>query len=267
MRKKERQLITVGLVILFAAIAYWAYAKPNIGFIDLSDWLNKNETNDNTTYQLAIENLQAAVLESGHVEVTFTLSNVEHFNISEVKVLYALNIANIENATFTELSTTVENGTYKAEIPSSFGDVVYYKVKVLYDVNKTLESEVKSLTVSDTVAPTVSNITVSYNSTTGNATFTINASDNDAIDHIVLFYAITADGNLTNVTFSNVTLTTSPYEITLTIDENVTDTTYYYVDFYIEAYDLSGNSVRLPANDTFEFYANKTASLVFPQTG
>lgn len=259
MRKKERQLITVGLVVLFAAIAYWAYnGLGSGGFIDLSNTLKDNTTED--TYQLAVSDLTANVDQAtGHVLVTFSLTNSEHFNISSVKVLYALNV----NATFTELDAIAENGTYKAEIPGSFGDVVYYKIKVTYDGDKVLESEVQSITVTDTTAPAISNITVSYNSTTGNATFTITADDNDAIDHIVLFYAITADGNATS--FSNVTLTTN--QITLTIDDNTTDTTYYYVDFYVEAYDLSGNSARLPANGTFEFYANTTQSLVFPQSG
>nr|WP_216082422.1 hypothetical protein [Pyrococcus abyssi]QFN51294.1 hypothetical protein [Pyrococcus abyssi] len=266
MRKRERQLVTIGLIVLFGIIAWWAYAKPNIGgFVDLSDLLNKNQTNDNSTtvYKLAIKDLQASVLENGNVEVTFKLLNEEHFNISKVQVLYALNVADSQNANYTEVDATKDNETYKATIPAQFGDIVYYKIKVLYDGNKTLESDVQSITVSDTVAPVISNVTVNYNATTGNATFTITASDNDAIDKIILFYAITPDGNATS--FSNITLSTSPYEITLTIDGNTTDTTYYYVNFYVEAYDLSGNSVRLPTNGTFEFYANETTNLVFQE--
>lgn len=266
MRKKERQIVTIGLIVLFAAIAWWAYnGLGSGGFIDLINTLKDNTTEENT-YQLAITDLAASVDQAtGHVLVTFSLTNAEHFNISSVEVLYALNVADPNNATYTALNATAENGTYKAEVPASFGDVVYYKVKVTYDGDKVLESEVQSITVTDTTAPAISNITVSYNSTTGNATFTISASDNDAIDRVILFYTITADGNATS--FSNVTLTTSPYEVTLTIDDNTTDTTYYYVDFYVEAYDLSGNSARLPANGTFEFYANTTQSLVFPQSG
>jgi len=118
--------------------------------------------------------------------------------------------------------------------------------------------------VSDTIAPTINTIAADYNATTGNATFTITASDNDAIDKIVLYYYISADGNETGATFSNVTLTTSPYEVTLTIDDNTGDATYYYVDFYAEAYDLSGNSVRLPTEGTFEFYANETKAVTYP---
>jgi|GEM_PF-1452398 hypothetical protein len=274
MRKKERQLITFGLVILFVGIAYWAYSGGDFGFIDLSDWLNSeapyNGSTTNETYELGI-NLQASALETGDVQITFSLLNEEYFNISSVKLYYALNVADPANATYTALSLTAENGTYKSTIDSSFGDTVYYYIEVQYIENN--ETKVwrypstgyESITVNDTTAPTVSNVTVSYDSTTGNATFSITASDNDAIDYVMLFYAITADGNAT--TFQNVTLSTSPYEVTLTIDSNVTDTTYYYVDFYVEAFDLSGNSVRLPVNGTFEFYANETVSLVFPQSG
>jgi len=264
MRKKEKQWITIGLIAIFGVVAWWAYSNYDLGgFIDLSDWLNKNSTSDtNTTetYSLAVADLAAIVDQaSGHVTVSFSIANEEHFNISSVKVLYALNVADPTNASYTEISTTKTNSTYEAEIPSAFGDVVYYKVRITYDTDKVLESNVQSITVTDTLTPTINNITVSYNATTGNATFTINASDNDALDKIVFYYAITTDGNAT--TFQNVTLSTSPYETTLTLNAND------YVDFYAEAYDLSGNSVRLPANGTFEFYANETKVVTYPQSG
>ena len=273
MRKKERQLVTIGLIVLFGVIAYWAYAGGDIGFIDLNNSLNSNETTSTETYTLGISNLAATVLDVGDVKITFEIANADKFNITSVKLYYALNVADPANASYTAVSLTDVNDTYEYTVDTAFGDTLYYYIEVQYVEDGTTkvfrypESGYESVTVSDAVAPTISNVTVSYDASTGNATFTISASDNDAIDHIVLFYAITLDGNETAATFSNVTLTTSPYEITLTIDGNTTDTTYYYVDFYVEAYDLSGNSVRLPANGTFEFYANTTQSLVFPQSG
>jgi len=260
LRKKERQLITLGLVVLFAAIAWWAYgghASPGV-VLNLD---NQSNTSTTETYQLAVSDLQASVdQQTGHVLVTFSLTNEEHFNVSSVQVLYALNVADPNNATYTALNATAEDGTYKAEIPSKFGDVVYYKVKVVYDNNKELTSDVQSITVKDTTAPTAT-LSIDYNATTGNATITVNASDNDAIDRVVLFYAVTADGNLTNVTFSNVTLTTAPYTYTLTVDSNTTDSTYYYLDVYAEVYDISGNMVRVPANGTIQLYANETKTV------
>ena len=258
MRKKERQLITLGLVVLFAAIAWWAYnghASPGV-LLNLD-----NRSNSTETYQLAVSDLAAAVDQAtGHVLVTFKLANEEHFNISSVEVLYALNVADPKNATYTALNATAENGTYKAEIPSKFGDVVYYRVKVVYDNNKELVSDVKTIVVKDTAAPT-GTIVINYNATTGNATITVNATDNDAIDKVILFYAVTADGNLTNVAFSNVTLNVSPYSYTLTVDSNTTDSTYYYLDVYAEVYDLSGNMARVPANGTVQLYANETKTI------
>ncbi|WP_240921892.1 hypothetical protein [Thermococcus sp. ES12] len=263
MRKKEKRWITIGLIVLFAAIAWWAYngGFGSGGFIDLSNTLGGDNTSEETTYQLAVADLAASVDQTtGHVTVSFSLTNEEHFNISSVQVLYALNVADPNNATYTALNATAENDTYKAEIPSKFGDVVYYKVKVVYDGTKELVTDVQSITVTDTTAPTAT-LSIEYNATTGNATITINASDNDAIDKVVLFYAVTADGNLTNVTFSNVTLNVSPYTYTLTVDSNTTDTTYYYLDVYAEVHDISGNMARVPENGTVQLYANETKTV------
>ena len=258
MRKKEKRWITIGLIVLFAAIAWWAYHGGRGGFLDLSDSLNNNT--NSTTYQLAVADLSAVVdQQTGHVQVSFSLTNEEHFNISSVQVLYALNVADPNNATYTALNATETNGTWKAEIPASFGDVVYYKIRVTYAGGE-LVTNVQSITVSDTTAPTAT-LSIDYNATTGNATITVNASDNDALDKVILFYAVTADGNLTNVTFSNVTLTAAPYTYTLTVDSNTTDTTYYYLDVYAEVYDISGNMARVPANGTIQLYANETKSV------
>ena len=261
MRKKERQLITLGLVVLFVAIAWWAYAGHSAGPGVILNLNNQSNASTTETYQLAVSDLSASVDQAtGHVTVSFSLTNAEHFNISSVQVLYALNVADPKNATYTALNATAENGTYKAEIPSKFGDLVYYKVKVVYDNNKELTSDVQSITIKDTTAPTAT-LRIDYNVTTGNATITVNATDNDAVDKVILFYAVTADGNLTNVTFSNVTLTTAPYTYTLTIDSNTTDSTYYYLAVYAEVYDISGNMVRVPANGTIQLYANETKTV------
>ncbi|WP_148882598.1 hypothetical protein [Thermococcus aciditolerans] len=252
MRKKERQLITIGLVLLFAAIGWWAYAHDGgAAIIDFSD----TNTTTTETYQLAVADLTAAVDQAtGHVLVTFSLTNEEHFNISSVQVLYALNVADSNNATYTALNATAANGTYSAEIPASFGDVVYYKVKVVYDSTEELVTDVQSITVADTTAPTAT-LSIEYNATTGNATITISASDNDAVDKVVLFYAVTTDGNLANVTFSNVTLNVSPYTHVVAVPTN------NYLDVYAEVYDISGNMVRVPSNGTLQLYANETKTI------
>ncbi|WP_240922504.1 hypothetical protein [Thermococcus sp. 9N3] len=258
MKRKYQNWLIAGFLAVLFVVGYFVVAKPDSAGPGVLLNLDNQTTNSTETYQLAISDISAAVDQAtGHVLVSFKLTNEEHFNISSVQVLYALNVADPNNATYIALNATADNGTYKAEIPSKFGDAVYYKVKVAYDSGKTLESDVQSITVKDTTAPTAT-LSIEYNATTGNATITVNASDNDAIDKVILFYAVTADGNLTNVTFSNVTLTTAPYTYTLTVDSNTTDSTYYYLDVYAEVYDISGNMVRVPANGTVQLYANET---------
>ncbi|ASJ16736.1 hypothetical protein A3L04_06440 [Thermococcus chitonophagus] len=259
MRKRERQLVTIGLVFLFGIIAYAAYAGWFDGApIPVLDKINK----DNETYQLDIKDIKAEVLENGHVKLIFNITNYEHFNLSSVQVLYALNVADPENATYVSINaSTLGNGTYATEIPSTFGDTVYYKVKVEYNQNKTFETKVYTIQVKDTVPPKVNGVTITYNATTGNATITVNATDNDAIKNVIIYYAITQDGNLTNATWANATLTAAPWVATIKVDANITDTTYYYLDLYVIAQDLSGNEVRYPANGTIHFYANETTTI------
>ncbi|WP_054839696.1 hypothetical protein [Thermococcus sp. JCM 11816] len=77
MRKAERQIITVGLILLFAAIGWWAYHGGGGGFVDITNALSDNST-ENTTYELAVSNLLAIVDQStGHVLVSFQLANEE----------------------------------------------------------------------------------------------------------------------------------------------------------------------------------------------
>ncbi|BAA30292.1 hypothetical protein [Pyrococcus horikoshii] len=256
MRKKERQIITLVLIVLFGAIAWWAYGHHNGGFVDITNVLSGNTT-ENTTYQLAISNLQAVVdQQTGHVVVSFQLANREHFNISSVEVLYALNVADPNNATYIALNATEQNGTYKAEIPSKFGDMVYYKVKVSYNAGKTLESDVKSITVKDTTAPTLNSVSINYNSTTGTFIIDFNATDNDQIAIYHIYYADLGTNNTigNTTTFTEVNATNLPITIS-----NITNGNYYAFYFVVE--DLSGNTVAL-YNETSPYIiqANETAT-------
>jgi len=118
MRKKERQLITLGLVLLFAVIAYWAYSSDSFGFIDLSGWLHGNETTEGggDTYELGVINLTSEVLEVGDLKISFELANEDQFNISDVKVYYALNVADPSNASYTAVTATKAESTAHSEI-------------------------------------------------------------------------------------------------------------------------------------------------------
>nr|ADF80234.1 t26-10p [Thermococcus sp. 26/2] len=258
MRKKERQLITIGLVVLFAAIAWWAYnghASPGV-VLNLGD----NSTNTTETYQLAVSDLSATVDQAtGHVLVAFKLTNEEHFNISSVQVLHALNVADPNNATYTALNATAENGTYKAEIPSKFGDAVYYKVKVVYDGNKTLESEVQSITVKDTTAPTLNSVSIDYNSTALTFAISFNATDNDQIAKYYVYWADLGTSNTVSntTTFTAINATTSPVTIA-----NLTEGNYYA--FYFKVEDLSGNKAML-YNETAPLVIQANSSATWPQ--
>jgi len=266
MRKKDKQIVALALGLLFGVVAYVAYAGWfGSGWFDLS-FLSDNTTEgttETTTYTLAVSNLQATVLESGHVKVSFSLTNEEQFNISSVYVAYALNVADPTAANYTEIAATKDanTSTYTAEIPSSFGDTVYYKVRVIYDVDKILETDVYTVQVTDTFSPTVTSVTIDYDSSTGNATVTVNATDNDALSSVTLYYVVTADGNTTAATWSNVTLTAEPYVFTITVDSDTADATYYYLDVYVEVSDLSGNTVRYPAEGSIQLYANETKTV------
>ena len=264
MRKKERRLITLGLVVLFAAIAWWTYnghASPGV-VLSLD---NQSNASEQTTYQLAVSDLQASVDQaSGHVLVTFKLANEEHFNISSVQVLYALNVADPQNASYTAVNATEQNGTYKAEIPSKFGDIVYYKVKVAYDGGKSLVSDVKSITVKDTTAPTLSSVSINMTSTYNNATnattydFVIdfNATDNDQIVTYYVYYLDLGANNTlpANATFSVVNSTTPELSIS-----NITAGNYYALHFVVE--DVSGNKALLyNESSPYIVQANSTAT-------
>lgn len=257
MRKKERQIVTVGLILLFAAIGWWAYTNDGGGLIDLTDSLNN--TTEETTYQLAISNLAATVDQAtGHVTVSFRLTNAEHFNISSVEVLYALNVADPGNASYTSLNATEVNGTWSAEIPANFGDVVYYYVKVTYDTEGTLVSEINSITVTDTTVPTLSSVSIDYNSTAGTFSIDFNATDNDAIATYYVYYADLGTGNtITNTTtFTAVNATSLPITIT-----NVTANDYYAFYFVVE--DISGNKAML-YNETSPYIVQANATATWP---
>jgi len=268
MRKKERQLITLGLVVLFAAIAWWAYnghASPGV-LLNLED--NSTDGTNTTNYQLAVSDLAASTDQvTGHVIVSFKLTNEEHFNISSVQVLYALNVADPQNATFSVLNATAENGTYTAEIPSRFGDVVYYKVKVVYDGDKVLKSEVQSITVADTTAPELKSVSIdlkaitdnSTNTTTYNFDITLNATDNDQIATYYVYYLDL--GNSTslpaNATFNVVNSTTPELSVAgITLNDNYA--------FYFVVEDVSGNKATL-YNETAPLVIQANSSATWPQ--
>ena len=265
MRKKERQFVTIGLVLLFAAIGWWAYHNnTGGGFVDLSNTLSNNTTDNTTTYQLAVSGLAATVdQQTGHVQVSFSLTNEEHFNISSVEVLYALNVADPNNATYTAVNATEANGTYKAEIPSKFGDVAYYKVKVTYAGGE-LVSNVQSISVKDTTAPALSSVSLNMTSTYDNATNTttydfvinFNATDNDAIATYYVYYLDLGTNNTlpANATFSVVNSTTPELSIA-----NITEGHYYALYFVVE--DLSNNKAMLyNETDPYIILANSTAT-------
>ena len=267
MRKSERRLVTVGLIILFAAIAWWAYTEHNTGAGVLLNLDNQSNASEQTTYQLAVSDLAATADQTtGHAMVSFTLANEEHFNISSVQVLYALNVADPNNATYTALNATETNGTYKAEIPSKFGDVVYYKVKVAYDSGKTLISDVKSITVSDTTAPTLTSVSLNITSTYDNATNTttydfvinFNATDNDQVATYYVYYLNlgTNDTLPANATFNVMNSTTPELNIA-----NITTNDYYA--FYFVVQDLSGNKATL-YNETAPFIVQANTSATWP---
>ena len=266
MRKKERRLITLGLVVLFAAIAWWAYnghASPGV-VLSLD---NQSNASEQTTYQLAVSDLQASVDQNtGHVLVTFKLANEEHFNVSSVQVLYALNVADPNNATYTALNASEQNSTWKAEIPSKFGDVVYYKVKVVYDGNKELTSGVQSITVKDTTAPELKSISIDLKSITDNSTnkttydfvINFNATDNDQIATYYVYYLDL--GNKTslpaNATFSVVNSTTPEVSIAnITLNDNYA--------FYFVVEDVSGNKAVL-YNETSPYVVLANSSATWP---
>ncbi len=264
MRKKERQMITLGLVVLFAAIAWWAYNGHGTDAGVLLNLGNQSNASEQTTYQLAVSDLSTVADQAtGHAIVSFTLANEEHFNISSVQVLYALNVADPQNATYTPVNATEENGTYKAEIPSKFGDVVYYKVKVTYTGGE-LVTDVQSMTVKDTTAPTFSGVSLNLTSTYDNATNTttydfvinFNVTDNDQIATYYVYYAENSANNFSNVTFSVVNATTTP--ITLI---NITEGDYYAFYFVVE--DVSGNKATL-YNESSPFIVQANASATWP---
>ena len=231
------------------------------GILDLG-----NNTTENVTYTLGISDLNAQVLETGNVEVTFNLLNAEHFNITQVAVYYAKNVADPNNATFTQVNATAENGTYKAEIPATWNDQVYYYVEVAYkDGNETKtirspEAGFNSVTVADVFKPTINNVTVSYDANTTNVTFTVAAQDNDALKSVVLYYAFSNTTDFTNATFANITATVEPWTFTVAKADE-------YLAFYVTAEDLAGNVAELGnATAPFVVHVNATATWTFPES-
>lgn len=262
MRGLMRWAPYLGLIIGLFVVGY-VYTN---GVLSEGGALLDLDTVDTTTYTLSISGLSAQVLETGNVEVSFSLINADKFNITKVAVYYAKNVADPANATFAELKTTAENETYKAVIPATWDDHVYYYVEVAYiDDNETKtirspEAGFNSITVTDVSKPTISNVTVSYDINTTNVTFSVVAADNDALNSVTLFYAFSNTGDFTNATFANVTLSIEPWTFTVTKADE-------YLAFYVTVEDLAGNVAELGnASAPFVVHLNASATWVFPES-
>ncbi len=267
MRKSEKRFITIGLVLMFAAIGWYAYGHQGAGPAVLLN-LNNQSTQNTTAYALSVSNISAIVDQAtGHVKVSFSLANARHFNISSVEVLYALNVKTPENANYTAVPANANDCVYTAEIPSNFGDTVYYKVKVVYGSNETLETSVSSILVKDITAPAIANVALDLVSHYDNATNTtsysfnvsINATDNDKIASYTIYYAdlgnATTVSNTTN--FTKLSVTSVPATINVTAGHNYA--------FYFVVEDVSGNKAML-YNETAPLIVNANTSATWPQT-
>ncbi|MFA4647871.1 hypothetical protein P8X24_11615 [Pyrococcus kukulkanii] len=258
--KKSMQNLIVGLFLVgLLVVGYFVVAKGNGGgFIDLSSILNKEKNtteNENVTASVSVSDIKAKVLETGEALISFKVI-ASNANISNVSVYYALNVANPENATYSPVEAKLENDTYKATLPSKFGDILYYYIKVEYragNETKTYKTETYHIQVKDTYAPVINSITIDYNGTAKQFVINFNASDNDVIYEYIVHYAESNTTDFSNATFVSMNSTSLPIVINAT--EN------YYYAFYFEVEDLSGNTVAL-FNETepLILQANATSS-------
>jgi len=261
MRKKERKWVTIGLVLLFVAIAWWAYnghASPGV-LLDLGD----NSTEEQTsTPTVAVQNIATTVGSDASVKISFSVVASEGATVQNVSLYYARNVADPNNATYTKLSATENNGTYEATVSAQFGDVVYYYIEVIYLANnetKAYKTEIYTLTVTDTYAPTLNSVSIDYNSTVLAFAINFDATDNDRIAKYYVYYLDL--GNSTslsaNATFTPVEATTLPV-----IVANITEGNYYA--FYFKVEDLSGNLATL-YNETAPLIIQANSSTIWPQ--
>ncbi|ALM74841.1 hypothetical protein [Thermococcus barophilus] len=263
MKKSTQNWLIAGFLVLLLVAGYFIVAKPDVGgVIDLNDILKTNTTEEQTSEPtVAVQDISAKVNADASVAVTFAVVASEGAEVQNVSVYYALNVADPNNATYTAIQAIKNNGTYTATIPASFGDVVYYYIEVNYLANnetKTYKSDVYSLTVKDTYAPTLSSVSIDYNATAQIFEINFNATDNDAIAEYIIYYADLG----TNTTIDNTTTFTIVNSTTIPVTlSNITEDNYYA--FWFEVKDLSGNTVIL-FNETAPFVLQANASSTWP---
>lgn len=255
--KKNVLLALVGVGLILLAVGYYAQDLGYGGFIDLKKFFEKEEQ----VPDLAVDSFRALASDDASVSFELKLLNYDQHNISSVKLYYAINPVDPQNANYTEVTMSGSNGTYTYTLQASFNDAIYYYALVTYDENKTLRvpsQDYNSLLVQDTVAPTISNLSLSYNATANLSTITVTLSDNDGIREALLYYAISNTSfeaqNLTveNITWSNVTITSGSAQITVAPGN--------YLAFYITAEDFSNNVAREPTTGYYELYLNETTT-------
>lgn len=253
---KNALLALVGVGLILLAVGYYAQDLGySGGFIDLKKFFEKEEQ----IPELAVDSFRALVSDDASINFELKLLNWENHTIENVSLYYAVNPVDPQNANYTEVVMSGSNGTYTYTLQASFNDAIYYYALVTYDENKTLRvpsQDYNSLLVQDTVAPTISNLSLSYNATSNITEITVTLSDNDGIREAILYYAISntsfSSANLTveNITWSNVTITSGSAQITVTPGN--------YLAFYITAEDFSNNLAREPISGYYELYLNET---------
>jgi len=261
MKKKYQNWLIAGFLAALFVVGYLVVAKPDTGgWFDLSGVLENNSTEEQTsTPTVAVQNIAAAVGSDASVKISFSVVASEGATVQNVSLYYALNVADPSNATYNKLTATKNNDTYTATVSAQFGDVVYYYIEVIYLANnetKTYKTEVYTLTVTDTYAPTLSSVSIDYNSTAKTFAISFNATDNDQIAEYIVHYAENSVNDFTNTTFSLVNATTTPITIS-----NITEGNYYA--FWFEVKDLSGNVATL-FNETSPFVLQANSSSTWP---
>lgn len=238
MRKKERQIIIVGLILFFVVIGWWVYYGGGGGFVDIINVLSDNSI-ENIIYEFVVSNFLVIVDQViGYVFVSFQLVNEEYFNIFSVQIFYVFNVVDLNNVIYIVLNVIVENGIYKVEILSKFGDVVYYKVKVVYDIDKIFESDVQSIIVIDMIVLIFLSVSFDYNSMVGIFSIDFNVIDNDVI---VIYYVYYVDFGISSIVSNIIIFIVVNVISFLVVISNVMVNNYYVFYFVVE--DISGNKV------------------------
>jgi len=261
MKAKDGILALIGVALILVAVGYYApslgYRHGGAAFIDIKKYVNKNTT----TPALETGSFIATPSNDATVSFQLQLSNTEDHNITAVTLYYAINPADPENANYTAVNMTEQNGTWKYVLKASFGDAIYYYAVVNYDKNATLRipsANYSSVLVQDKIAPEISNLTLAYNATGNYTVIRMRITDNDAIKSAILYYAVSNSSfkakNLTveNITWSNITISEGSNTSVDVYGEIHGIKPGSYLAFYIAAQDLSGNVAKLPASGYYE---------------